>query len=66
MLMKLICYLYTDIDECSLSNDNCHPNSTCANIDGSFLCICGNGHFGNAKICQGSWKTEIRELNIPN
>ena len=38
-----------DIDECSLAIDNCQPNSTCFNIDGSFLCICG----GNGTICQG-------------
>ena len=55
MLMGIIFYLFTDIDECSLLTDNCHSNSTCTNIDGSFLCICmNNDHLGKAEVCQGN------------
>ena len=47
---------FTDINECTLSLDNCHPNSTCTNIDGSFLCICANDRTGSTRVCQGIYK----------
>ena len=57
ILTKLICYESPDIDECSLSIDDCHPNSNCTNIDGSFLCACDSKFEGNEILCQG--KDEI-------
>jgi hypothetical protein len=51
---RLSCfYISIDIDECSLSIDNCHQNSNCTNIDGSFLCTCDSGYTGNGTVCQG-------------
>ena len=43
--------LLTDIDECSFSLDNCHPNATCVNIDGSYLCRCDAEL--TAVVCKG-------------
>ena len=45
-----------DMDECSLSVDNCHENSTCVNIDGSFICNCNNTILNNRTVCQGERK----------
>ena len=55
--------LLTDIDECSQSLDNCHPKSTCTNVDGSFLCICDNDDTENRKVCQG---TGFRKFMVSN
>ena len=48
-------YFFVDIDECSLSIDNCrHHNRSCINIDGSFLCTgCGSGYSWNRTACEG-------------
>ena len=54
--MAYICYASLEIDECSLSLDDCHPNSNCTNIDGSFLCICDSIFGGNETLCQGKHK----------
>ncbi len=45
--------IFQDINECSLSIDNCHPNSTCTNINGTFRCMCNSGYSGNGIVCQG-------------
>ncbi|XP_028397473.1 adhesion G protein-coupled receptor E1-like isoform X3 [Dendronephthya gigantea] len=41
----------TDIDECSLNISLCHDNATCHNTNGSFLCICPPGYFGDGHNC---------------
>jgi hypothetical protein len=43
-----------DINECSLSIEKCHVNSTCSNSGGSFLCTCNSGYNGNGTVCQGT------------
>ncbi|XP_046846617.1 scavenger receptor cysteine-rich type 1 protein M160-like isoform X2 [Xenia sp. Carnegie-2017] len=42
---------YEDVDECSLSTDDCHENASCFNTDGSFLCKCNFGFLGDGKFC---------------
>ncbi|XP_046846325.1 uncharacterized protein LOC124440043 [Xenia sp. Carnegie-2017] len=42
----------SDIDECSLSIDDCHENSTCVNTNGSYLCNCNVGYSGNGTVCE--------------
>ena len=40
-----------DINECLISNGNCHPNAQCINSDGSFECHCDEGYDGNGSTC---------------
>ena len=44
------------MDECSLGTHNCHANSTCVDIDGSFLCTCDSERRGTS--CQGEYKRQ--------
>jgi len=37
----------TDLDECSLSTDNCHVNAACVNNDGGFSCDCSGWFSGD-------------------
>ena len=49
----MIC-LSTDLDECDESSTNsCHPNATCINSIGSFLCSCLDGFTGDGVNCSG-------------
>ena len=50
---KKLSSILLDLDECSLSLDNCHENSNCTNINGSFVCSCERGHTGNGTVCEG-------------
>ena len=43
--------LHADFDECELGIDNCHENSTCTDVVGSFVCTCNNGFDGNGVDC---------------
>ena len=44
----------SDIVECASSELNqCHPQATCANTDGSFTCTCNEGYAGDGRICEG-------------
>ena len=52
--------IFLDIDECSLSIDNCPQTSTCNNIDGSFLCNCDTKRTEDGKVCQGTYLTKIK------
>ncbi|XP_064384592.1 deleted in malignant brain tumors 1 protein-like isoform X4 [Halichondria panicea] len=40
-----------DIDECSLSLDNCSKFATCDNTEGGFDCSCRRGYEGNGFAC---------------
>ena len=44
---------FVDINECSLSIDNCHEKATCFNTEGSFLCKCKPGYEGDGTSCSG-------------
>ena len=47
-------FILTDVDECALGTDNCHPNfATCMNTPGSFDCSCNSGFTGNGVDCAG-------------
>jgi hypothetical protein len=64
-MQKYLTYNSLDIDECSQSVNNCHQNSNCINIDGSFLCTCGSGYSGNGTVCQGKYN-EIKVYLFQN
>ena len=32
-----MCYFCSDMDECELGLDNCHPNATCSDVEGGDL-----------------------------
>ena len=53
-----------DINECSLSTDNCDPTAYCINIEGSYLCACDSGYVMNQKVCQGDNSTIPKKYNI--
>ena len=42
------------IDENECEQEPCHPNSTCTNTNGSYLCTCMNNFFGNGTFCEGT------------
>ena len=47
-------FILTDVDECALQTDNCHPNfAMCMNTAGSFDCSCNSGFTGNGVDCTG-------------
>lgn len=46
-------FLYSDINECSGSND-CHPTlATCSNSPGGYSCACKAGYSGDGRTCTG-------------
>lgn len=48
-------FLYSDINECSGSND-CHPTlATCSNSPGGYSCSCKTGYSGDGRTCTGSY-----------
>ena len=44
--------VYVDTNEC-LQNSTCHPNATCNNTEGSYMCICDTGYNGDGFTCNG-------------
>ena len=46
---------YADIDECD--TNPCHPNATCNNTGGSYICTCDTGYTGNGTTCRSTLST---------
>ena len=54
----------SDINECTISVDNCDANAFCNNTGGSFDCICSPGYTGNGTSCTGkSCSSHIKLYN---
>ncbi len=52
--MHTYTHVSTDINECvELSDNNCHSNATCTNINGGFNCACREGFLGEGTACEG-------------
>ena len=45
--------LQADIDECFFSYHTCNENASCINTNGSYLCECNEGYYGNGYTCIG-------------
>lgn len=41
-----------DIDECATGKNQCDPDATCTNNDGSYTCMCEDGYKGNGMTCK--------------
>ena len=41
--------MFLDVIECS--SNPCHPNATCTDNEGSFVCECNVGYSGNGFNC---------------
>ena len=54
MIAQQIVILYSDIDECSASQDNCHINASCSNTEGSYGCQCVPGFTGDGFTCSSN------------
>ena len=46
--------MFTDINECIDSTNNCHGQATCTNTAGSFICDCNDGYTGDGTTCTGN------------
>ena len=56
VVIVILHYLYfSDINECKLGTDDCHPNATCTDTVGSFDCSCNSGFTGNGMDCFGEY-----------
>ena len=41
-----------DTNEC-LEDLSCHPNATCNNTEGYYMCVCDSGYAGDGFTCNG-------------
>ena len=53
-------FLFLDINECPTGanatyTDNCHPDATCTDNDGSYSCMCNDGFTGDGFNCTGTF-----------
>ena len=57
-LWRNVCSL-SDIDECgeahAVKMNNCHPNASCTNTQGSYNCSCKPKYIGNGTNCKGTF-----------
>ena len=53
ILVCLLKFTSTDIDECALGLDRCHEHAVCTNTMGGYTCECRTGFTGDGFNCQG-------------
>ncbi len=51
MPVILIEFCCSDVNECALGIDNCHPDAMCVNSEGIFDCRCPIGFRGDGVEC---------------
>ena len=56
--------LFLDTNECLL-NSTCHPNATCNNTEGSYVCICDTGYDGDGFTCNGKKIVALKQYKKP-
>ena len=47
IMLPSYCFLFPDRDECADNLFSCHPNASCVNSVGSYVCICNPGYTGD-------------------
>ena len=47
-----VCFLSTDIDECSTGLALCNDSANCTDTDGSYECTCFVGYSGDGFTCE--------------
>ena len=47
-------FLIADKNECETGKHKCDANATCENTEGSYVCTCKPGYFGNGVKCTPS------------
>ena len=52
---------FADVNECETGN-NCHPNATCTDTHGSYVCTCNDGNAGDGFICEGECRYMLGQL----
>ena len=51
LVMRIVLYLFLDIDECAEDTDECDFHADCENTVGSYECTCIVGFSGNGRNC---------------
>ena len=63
--MHATVFLITDIDECTLSDHDCHMYAKCTDTNGGYNCSCIEGFEGNGTLCKGK-SVLYSTCKIPN
>jgi len=51
--------MFSDIDECSSSDNPCHEQADCQNTDGSFQCTCKEEYSGDGRFCKRKYNVAL-------
>ena len=51
----MVCFCFSDVDECASNTHNCVEGSVCINADGYFVCLCPDSN-GVMTDCTGMCK----------
>lgn len=51
MVVSVMFYFSSDIDECAENTFECATNAQCINLPGTYMCTCNEGYYGDGKVC---------------
>ena len=49
----------TDVNECQQNLAECHHRADCYNTDGSYLCVCKTGLYGDGFFCSSKFASKV-------
>ena len=55
-------YLHSEVDECGLGLHKCDVKATCENTEGSYICSCTHGYFGDGFTCKRKYSNQFLEF----